>query len=298
MQRRKFLSRMSLLALGTTTQLDAFEFYSIEEKFRNFFSSSAPKKTKPKNIIVDTPKTIIEKKPKIITTAEHKIIKKEKVVLDEKEFALLKDLHEHLKRVRYICGYGHFNLVGIDEMNKIAKDYSKVGKFTKKELALVERLFYEEASTYGFYGEKVLTNISDNISNREITKIAHTGHYLFRGKPQEMYGQIRSELGSSVVLTSGVRSIIKQLYLFINKAVKTKGDLSLASHSLAPVGYSYHGVGDFDVGKLGFGARNFTSAFSKTDEYKKLIDSGYIKIRYPKGNPYGVRFEPWHIKVV
>jgi LAS superfamily LD-carboxypeptidase LdcB len=28
------------------------------------------------------------------------------------------------------------------------------------------------------------------------------------------------------------------------------------------------------------------------------MDLGYIKIRYPKGNPFGVRFEPWHIKVV
>ena len=297
MQRRKFLSQMSLLALGAA-EANAFEFYSIEDKFRNFFSSEELKKQKIEKIVVETPKIIVEKKPKIITKKEPEVQKKAKIILSENEFVLLKNLHSHLKRVRYICGYGHFNLVGIDEMNKIARNYSKVGSFTKEELALVERLFYEEASSYGFYGEKVLTDISDNINAREIAKIPRTGHYLFKGKPEQMYGQIRSELGESVVLTSGVRSIIKQLYLFINKAVKTKGDLSLASHSLAPVGYSYHGVGDFDVGKVGLGARNFTSAFSKTDEYKKLIDSGYVKIRYPQGNPFGVRFEPWHIKVV
>jgi len=295
-QRRKFFSQMSLLAL-CSSQANAFGFYSLEDKFKNFFSNTGTKKVEEKKIELP-PVKIVEKKSKIITKIEPKVVKKSKVVLNNEEFALLKSLHARLKRVRYICGYGHFNLVGIDEMNSIAKDYSKVGKFTKDELSLIERLFYEEASSYGFYGEKVLTNIADNINTKEIAKINHTGHYLFRGKPEQMYAQIRSELGESVILTSGVRSIIKQLYLFINKAVKTDGDLSLASHSLAPVGYSYHGIGDFDVGKVGFGNRNFTSEFSKTDEYKKLIDSGYVKIRYPEGNPYGVRFEPWHIKVV
>ena len=296
MQRRKFFSQMSLLALSAS-QANAFGFYSLEDKFKNFFSTTVTKNIEEKKIEL-SPVNVAEKKQKIITKIEPKINKKEKIILNGEEFNLLKSLHARLKRVRYICGYGHFNLVGIDEMNSIAKDYSKVGKFSKEELALIERLFYEEASSYGFYGEKVLTDITDNINSREIKKINHTGHYLFKGKPEQMYTQIRSELGESVVLTSGVRSIIKQLYLFINKAVKTKGDLSLASHSLAPVGYSYHGIGDFDVGKVGFGARNFTSAFSKTDEYKRLIDSGYVKIRYPEGNPFGVRFEPWHIKVV
>jgi CMP-N-acetylneuraminic acid synthetase len=49
---------------------------------------------------------------------------------------------------------------------------------------------------------------------------------------------------------------------------------------------------------LGFGYRNFTSDFAHTEEYRKLMDLGYIRIRYPQGNPYGVRFEPWHVKVV
>jgi len=295
-QRRKFFSQMSLLAL-VSSQANAFGFYSLEDKFKNFFSNTERKKVEEKKVIL-SPEKVLEDKSKIITKVDSKVNKKTKVILNGEDLLLLKKLHERLKRVRYICGYGHFNLVGIDEMNSIAKGYSKVGKFSKDELALIERLFYEEASSYGFYGKKVLTDISDNINKKEIRKINHTGHYLFKGKPEQMYAQIRSELGDSIILTSGVRSIIKQLYLFINKAVKTDGDLSLASHSLAPVGYSYHGVGDFDVGKVGFGNRNFTSEFSKTDEYKKLIDSGYIKIRYPEGNPYGVRFEPWHIKVV
>ena len=65
-----------------------------------------------------------------------------------------------------------------------------------------------------------------------------------------------------------------------------------------PPGHSYHAVGDFDVGKKGFGSRNFSEAFAQTDEFKRLIDLGYLDIRYPQKNPFGVRYEPWHIKVV
>ena len=73
---------------------------------------------------------------------------------------------------------------------------------------------------------------------------------------------------------------------------------SPSSHLLAPPGHSYHALGDFDVGKKGFGHKNFSDEFSATEEYKRLSDLGYIDIRYPQNNPFGVRYEPWHIKVV
>jgi len=92
--------------------------------------------------------------------------------------------------------------------------------------------------------------------------------------------------------------VVKQIYLFLNKAAEVDGNLSLASYSLAPPGHSYHAVGDFDVGKRNFGVKNFTEEFAKTDEFKRLSDLGYLVIRYPQNNSFGVRYEPWHIKVV
>jgi len=106
-----------------------------------------------------------------------------------------------------------------------------------------------------------------------------------------------SDIGDTITLTSGVRSVVKQMHLFLRKASKYEGNLSLASRSLAPPGYSFHGIGDFDVGHIKLGEQNFTDAFAKTDEFKKLIDLGYINIRYLMDNELGVRFEPWHIKV-
>jgi LAS superfamily LD-carboxypeptidase LdcB len=75
-------------------------------------------------------------------------------------------------------------------------------------------------------------------------------------------------LGNKVILTSGIRSIIKQLTLFLNKAYKNNGNISLASRSLAPPGYSYHAIGDFDVGQVGFGVANFTEKFTTTKVFK------------------------------
>ena len=58
--------------------------------------------------------------------------------------------------------------------------------------------------------------------------------------------------------------------LFLSKAHESKGNLSMASRSLAPPGYSYHGISDFDVGQVGFGVNNFTEKFTDTDVFKKL----------------------------
>ena len=210
---------------------------------------------------------------------------------------VLQSVDQRLNNVLRIVGYGNFNVLSFDEMLTYAKRYSKIGSFTKQELDLLEGLFYADASNYGFYGDKPLNKLTQRIDKRAVRKIPHTGHYLFTDRSVALYKKIRKEVGPDIVLTSGVRGIVKQMQLFIAKAARFDGNLSLASRSLAPPGYSFHGIGDFDVGIAGWGAKNFTEAFATTDEFKRLIDLGYIDIRYPVDNILGVRFEPWHIKV-
>ncbi len=223
--------------------------------------------------------------------------KSAEVRLHGSEFEAYKQLSSKIKSVKSIVGYGHFNLIGFDEMLRVGKNYSKVGTFTPQEIALYESIFYESASKYGFYGEKVLANVTDEIKKSDTVKIPRTGHYLFKTDSVDMYEKIRKEVGHNIILTSGVRGITKQMDLFLTKIVRSYGNISIASRSLAPAGYSFHGIGDFDVGKVGFGYKNFTSEFAHTDEFKRLIDTGYVNIRYTKDNPFGVRYEPWHIKV-
>ncbi|MCP4117348.1 MAG: peptidase M15 [Desulfobacteraceae bacterium] len=220
------------------------------------------------------------------------------VFLDSGELPLLLSVVARLKRLRHTLGYGNFSLMGFDYALSNAAAYSSIGAFPPAEATFMEKIFYEDASIYGFLGDKKLSGITDTIRLERIVKIPGTGNCLYQGKPLATYKKIMADVGKDAVLTSGLRGIVKQMLLFLNKARHHGGNLSLASRSLAPPGYSYHGVGDFDVGKRGFGVANFTERFTTTRVYSTLVDTGYVKLRYTRGNRLGVRFEPWHIKVV
>ncbi len=222
---------------------------------------------------------------------------KKAIIASANERKLLHCISLKLKKTQKHVGYGYFNLLNFDALLYIARNTPKIGAFSKQELDYIENIFYTQAADYGFFGEKVTYKLSDKIAKKETIKVPYTGHYLYQGKPLVLYERLKREIGPSVILTSGVRSVVKQLDLFLYKASKLEGNYSLAAHSLAPPGYSFHGVSDFDVGKVGYGYKNFTSAFAHTKEYENLQKLGYINIRYPKNNPFGVRFEPWHIKV-
>ncbi|MEO5371815.1 MAG: M15 family metallopeptidase [Magnetococcus sp. DMHC-1] len=218
--------------------------------------------------------------------------------LDPAQFKILESTVRRLERLQQVVGYGNFYLLDFDEAIKTANDSPRVGQFPRSELDFMDMIFHETAVTYGFMGKKPLKNLTDRTPRRKVVKVPFTGNFLFKGHAVEVYRRIRRDIGNQVVLTSGVRSVPKQFLLFLTKAYEASGNLSLASRSLAPPGYSFHGVGDFDVGQVGFGEANFTARFVESDVFKKLRECGYTQMRYPQDNLLGVRFEPWHIKVV
>lgn len=212
------------------------------------------------------------------------------------ELTLLKTT-AHLTRVESYMGHGNFNLMSFDEMLMSGRNFTEIGRFEPDELNFLEEVFFANPNRYGFFGKKISQEITDAIPKKDVAKVANSGQFLLRGESLNLYNQIKRDVGREIILTSGVRSIVKQMHLFLAKAVEANGNLSRASRSLAPPGHSYHGVGDFDIGKLGYGARNFTADFSNTEEYNRLSNLPYVDIRYPTDNLYGVRFEPWHIKL-
>ncbi|MBU1342301.1 MAG: M15 family metallopeptidase [Proteobacteria bacterium] len=222
----------------------------------------------------------------------------EDIFLDKPLLPVLAASLKRLKKMQKSVGYANFCLLNFDDAIQIGNSYSAIGAFSKQELDFLEMIFYSRVNEYGFMGEKPIKSITGKIIKKKVQKIPNTGNYLYRGKPIEIYDTIKKNVGNDVILTSGVRSVMKQFLLFLNKAEESCGNLSMASRSLAPPGYSFHGVGDFDVGKKGYGIHNFTERFTQTDVYKKLTDLGYLKFRYERDNDLGVRFEPWHIEVV
>lgn len=219
------------------------------------------------------------------------------VILAEKQLPLLNSCVARLKRLERMVGHGNFNLLGFDDGLGFGRRYPEVGSFTREELDFLERIFYSDSAMYGFWGEKPIDNMTTRIKTNEVENISRSGNFLYKGAPHEMYEKLRKQVGDKLYLTSGIRGVVKQFLLFLDKADSNGGNLSLASRSLAPPGYSYHGIADFDVGQIGFGSLNFTGSFTTTEVFRKLDDLDYVSIRYPRNNLKGVRFEPWHIKV-
>jgi len=220
------------------------------------------------------------------------------VYLPLQDMQTLHIIDQRLNRLRRFIGYANFNIVSFDEALYYARNYSRIGAFSKKEIELIEKLFFMEPSALGFYGEKTVDNITSVIKKQDLEKIPYSGHFIFKGKPLEDYHRIIKDIGDNIILTSGVRSVIKQLDLYISKIKELNGNLTKASTVIAPPAYTYHAISDFDIGKKGWGKRNFTADFARTEEFAKMIKLNYISIRYTINNKDGVRFEPWHVKVI
>lgn len=251
---------------------------------------------------------------KPVSTEEERLLEQEQRILEkvrnfEQEFSddmylvgderiVLHSVLKRLERAEAFIGHGNYNVSSFDYLFKVADRYPQVGSFTQLELDLIERLFFEDARRYGFMGDKVTQELTASISEKDILKVPYSGQYIYRGQSHEYYQKLTKDIGDSIILTSGIRSNVKQMHLFLAKTAVSNYNLSKASRSLAPPGHSYHGIGDFDVGKVGWGGANFTDRFAETDEFKRMQDLGYVQIRYTEDNRLGVRFEPWHIKVV
>lgn len=215
-----------------------------------------------------------------------------KSIQNEKESLIhYKEILKKLVQAKRQVGFTDFNIISFEELLKEVY-------LTHKEKTVFEELFYTDATTFGFHDMRISALLNEKISKREVVKIPRTGHYLYRGKPHTTYNKIQKDLHGSIVLTSGVRSNVKQTYLFLNKLLACGGDFNETSKSVAPPGHSFHLAGDFDIGKQGFGMKNFSTALIKTDAYQELLELNYIKLRYGQKSSSSVKYEPWHLKIV
>ena len=310
MKRRDFFkySASTLILPTMVTSLNASEYTTVEKQlfptnfFIKFFKNEDEVNKKTPGNIIEKEEILEEKiveKIEIVKKEPIEIVeKKNDIFLEKKYVNAFVSVREKLKHIESYIGHGNFNLIGFDEMIKITKNFNKLESFSKEELDFLEYIFYYNPSRHGFYGERISKNITDKINKKEVVKIPHTGHYLFKGEPEKVYYQMIEDIGESLTLTSGVRSIIKQTKLFLDKVDSANGNLAIASKSLAPPAFTYHSIADFDVGKKGLGFDNFTSRFALTEEFIHMRKLKYIDMRYTINNKDGVRYEPWHVKVI
>lgn len=219
------------------------------------------------------------------------------IYLSQEDFQTLIILRNRFKRLKKFVGYANFNIISYNSSLFYARNYSSIGKFTQKEINLMDRFFYEDPVCYGFYGDRTVENITDSIKRKDLQKIHRSGHFIFKGASLDSYNRLQADVDTKdIILTSGVRSVMKQMRLFVDKLYRNRGNLTKTTNAIAPPAYSYHSTGDYDLGKKGFGFDNFTPRFALTKEYSELKKLSYIEMRYTLLNNDGVRYEPWHIK--
>ena len=164
------------------------------------------------------------------------------ILLPKNDWPVLQTTLDRFSRIQANVGFGNFCLLGFDDSLQIARNYPKVGAFTHREIAFLDKLFHTDARTYGFLGQKTFHKLSDSIVESKIQKISGTGNYLFKGLPQQIYQQVSHDIGEGVVLTAGIRGMAKQFYLFLGKIKKNRRQfiLGFPNHSAAGLFLSWH----------------------------------------------------------
>lgn len=117
---------------------------------------------------------------------------------------------------------------------------------------------------------------------------------------QAMASAARTE-GLSLIPISGFRALDYQRGLF-RRAVRRYGSERKAARWVAPPGHSEHHTGwTLDVGDGDRPGTDIETSFEKTPVYLWLSRNAAthgFELSFPRGNPQGVSYEPWHWRYV
>ncbi|MGE5660258.1 MAG: D-alanyl-D-alanine carboxypeptidase family protein [Actinomycetota bacterium] len=139
----------------------------------------------------------------------------------------------------------------------------------------------------------------------ELQSIAPDGSIKLRkaaaAKYQEMVNAAASE-GVSLVPISAFRSVADQQHVFFDVKAERGQNATKRAEVSAPPGYSEHHTGyAIDIGDGNAPETNLSQTFETTKAFKWLqARAPYFsfEISFPKDNPQGVSYEPWHWRFV
>ena len=214
--------------------------------------------------------------------------------LTEWPISRLRPMSARLARIAAKIGAGNFNLSDFDAVRRTARTPG-IGALSAHEEAEFEALFALDAARIGFLGPRVTHSLSASLPWARLRAVAGSGQHVFPAA-WAVFSRARQAIGPQLIVTSGARGVPKQMLVFINSALRG-GLIARTVHSVAPPGYSYHAVGDIDVGDRHLGGVNFTAAFAGSAIHQRLAALDFIHFRYPRNNKFGVQFEPWHLQI-
>ncbi len=108
--------------------------------------------------------------------------------------------------------------------------------------------------------------------------------------------------GVSLVPLSGFRSVKEQESVFFEVKQQRAQTVSERADVSAPPGHSEHHTGyAIDIGDGAVPSTNLSPDFENTASFKWLEANAVkysFELSFPKGNPQGVTYEPWHWRFV
>lgn len=139
----------------------------------------------------------------------------------------------------------------------------------------------------------------------ELKPITANGQIKLRAAAAERYKAMSAaaaRAGIILVPISGFRSISEQQRLFFDVKAQRGQVTTKRAEVSAPPGYSEHHTGyAVDIGDGRVPATNLSPDFEKTAAFQWLEkNAAYysFELSFPKGNPQGVIYEPWHWRYV
>ena len=139
----------------------------------------------------------------------------------------------------------------------------------------------------------------------ELKAVTADGSIRMRTAAADKFRKMQTSAQSEgVILTplSGFRSIVQQNELFFNVKEERVQETSQRADVSAPPGYSEHHTGyAIDIGDGRAPETNLNENFEKTAAFgwlEKNAPRYSFELSFPRDNPQGISYEPWHWRFV
>jgi len=181
-----------------------------------------------------------------------------------------------------------------------------------EETKIIKNLLSLDPKPLGFLGPfvsmgeppKDLIGLKDQKYTRDGKQHTISGRYLPKNvwhSFQKMQQAIKADIGSKLMVESGYRSPACQAITFLSYLDVSNFDVLYVASGVALPGYSQHGdpvhTACDVINQDGIPDDANPENFEHTKEYRWLIEHAQefnFHLSYPRGNKFGVKFEPWH----
>jgi D-alanyl-D-alanine carboxypeptidase len=139
----------------------------------------------------------------------------------------------------------------------------------------------------------------------ELATISSDGRFrMYKSAAQQFLAmqQAARSAGIKLVPISAFRSVKEQETLFFGIGAQRNQTPAQRAALSAPPGYSEHHTGyAVDIGDANVPATNLNTNFEQTKAYQWLAENAArysFEMSFPRDNPQGVSYEPWHWRFV